>query len=172
MGKKEAYRLQTLFGIREREKEEAEEVYAQAMKALQKIQEEHAQMESHLKTMVFAREERREGYAEKTRQGELTIDQIRANDRHIDRLKAEESAYQVQIHRHQEEVDEVAHVAEEKKKLMVEATQAFKALEKHKEKWIKEKKREAMLKAEMTAEDISQAQYFSRLVESKEKKRG
>ena len=47
---------------------------------------------------------------------------------------------------------------------MLEATKSFKALEKHKEKWQKEVKREQMLKEKEDAlEDILKAQYFAQL---------
>ena len=46
---------------------------------------------------------------------------------------------------------------------MLEATKSFKALEKHKEKWQKEVKREQMLKEEDALEDVAQAQYFAQL---------
>ena len=165
MAKGPAYRLQVLFEMREKAKAEAEELYAEKKKLvvieLQKMDE----MREHLKGMVQKRQDKKAEYAERTRQGEYTINQIQANDRHIEKMKQQEAAYQVEIDRQQERIEEAERVAAEAMDLVVKATQDFKALEKHKEKWQKQVKREAMLKEEDAVEDIAQAQYFKKLLE-------
>jgi hypothetical protein len=114
--------------------------------------------------MVQKRADRKADYAERTRRGEYTVNQIQANDRHIDKMKHQEAAYQVEIDRQQERVVEAERVAEEAMALVVKATQDYKALEKHKEKWAKQVKRELMMKEEEAVEDIAQAQYFKQLL--------
>jgi hypothetical protein len=164
MAKGPAYRLQVLFEMREKAKDQAEEVYAEKKKLVVVEQKKLAEMKDELKAMVQRRQDRKADYAERTRRGEYTINQIQANDRHIEKMKQQEAAYQVEIDRQQERVVEAERVADEAMQLLVKATQEFKALEKHKEKWQKQVRRELMMKEEETVEDIAQAQYFQRLL--------
>jgi hypothetical protein len=164
MAKGPAYRLQVLFEMREKAKVEAEELYAEKKKLVVVEQKKLDDMKQTLKDMVQKRADRKADYAERTRRGEYTVNQIQANDRHIDKMKHQEAAYQVEIDRQQERVVEAERVAEEAMALVVKATQDYKALEKHKEKWAKQVKRELMMKEEEAVEDIAQAQYFKQLL--------
>ena len=164
MAKGPAYRLQVLFEMREKAKVEAEELYAEKKKLVVVEQKKLDDMKQTLKDMIQKRTDRKADYAERTRRGEYTVNQIQANDRHIDKMKQQEAAYQVEIDRQQERVVEAERVAEEAMNLVVKATQDYKALEKHKEKWAKQVKRELMMKEEEAVEDIAQAQYFKQLL--------
>jgi hypothetical protein len=164
MAKGPAYRLQVLFEMREKAKLEAEELYAEKKKLVAVEQKKLDDMKQTLKDMVQKRADRKAEYAERTRRGEYTVNQIQGNDRHIDKMKQQEAAYQVEIDRQQERVVEAERVAEEAMALVVKATQDYKALEKHKEKWAKQVKRELMMKEEEAVEDIAQAQYFKKLL--------
>lgn len=167
MAKLPAYRLQALFDIREKEKDKAEEFYAEKKRAVAEQQKVLDGMKQKLRDMVAFREDKKREYVEKMRSGELNVTQIQANDRHIDRLKHEEQAYQVEISRQGERVKEAEAEAEDAMQAMLKATQDFKALEKHKEKWLKQVKRELALKEEDQLEDIAQAQYFQRLLDER-----
>ncbi len=164
MAKGPAYRLQVLFEMREKAKVEAEELYAEKKKLVVVEQKKLDDMKQTLKDMIQKRTDRKADYAERTRRGEYTVNQIQGNDRHVDKMKQQEAAYQVEIDRQQERVVEAERVAEEAMALVVKATQDFKALEKHKEKWAKQVKRELMMKEEDAVEDIAQAQYFKQLL--------
>lgn len=164
MAKGPAYRLQVLFEMREKAKDAAEEVYAAKKKLVVVEQKKLEDMKLHLKEMIQKRVDRKADYSERTRRGEYTINQIQANDRHIEKMKQQEAAYQVEIDRQQERVVEAERVAAEAMQLLVKATQEFKALEKHKEKWQKQVRRELMQKEEEQVEDIAQAQYFKKLL--------
>jgi two-component SAPR family response regulator len=94
----------------------------------------------------------------------MTIHAIQANDRHIDKLKLEEQAFQIEIVRQGERLNEAQAEANDAMQAMLKATQDYKALEKHKEKWQKQIKRELTLKEEDAAEDIAQAQYFQKML--------
>ena len=170
MAKLPKYRLQALFDIREKEKEEKEDLYAQAMRAVAEEERRLEDMKEHLKSMKDARVAKKQEYSDRMAEGALNIDQIRANDRHLDRMKQEEAAYLVDINRQKEAIVEAEDAAELAKEEMLKATQDFKALEKHKEKWIKQVKRELALKEEDAVEDIAQAQYFARMLEERGEK--
>ena len=125
-------------------------------------------MKQTLRDMAAFRQSKKEEYAEKMRAGDLNINGIQANDRHIEKLKQEEQAYQVEIQRQAERVNEAQSEADDAMEAMLKATQEFKALEKHKEKWIKQVKREVTLKEEDAADEIAQAQYFKRMADERE----
>ncbi len=165
MAKSPAYRLQVLYEMREKKKKEAEEAYAEKRRKVVEEERKLDEMRQKLREMVQMRQNKKAEYAERTRMGEYTVSQIQQNDRHIERLKQQEEAYQVDIDRQQERVQEAERIAAEAMEVVVKCTQDFKALEKHKEKWLKQVKRERMLKEEMAAEDIAQAQYFQKLLE-------
>jgi YscO-like protein len=163
MAQKPKYRLGVLFDIREKAKKAAEDDYAAAQKRVVEEQKKLDGMRQHLREMEQARELRRREYADRMRTGELSINQIQGNDRHLDRMKAEEQAYLVDISRQQEVLVETQALAETKKEAMIKATQDFKALEKHREKWDKKVRYDMMQQEEAAAEDIAQAQYFAKL---------
>jgi flagellar export protein FliJ len=168
MARQPPYRLQALYDLREKAKEEAEEHYAEKRRAVAEQEKILDDMKQQLRDMAAAREARKHEYAEKMRSGELNVNQINANDRHIEKLKQEEQAFQVEIQRQGERVREAEAEAEEAMQAMLAATQELKALEKHKEKWLKQVKREQMLKEEDAADDIAQAQYFQRMREDRD----
>jgi two-component SAPR family response regulator len=158
------YRLQVLFNLREKAKTEAEEFYAEKKKKVAEEQRKLDDMKQHLRDMVGFREQKKIEYTEKMRGGAMTIHAIQANDRHIDKLKLEEQAFQIEIVRQGERLNEAQAEANDAMQAMLKATQDYKALEKHKEKWQKQIKRELTLKEEDAAEDIAQAQYFQKML--------
>src|SRR5688572_22862113 len=123
MAKGPAYRLQVLFEMREKAKVAAEEVYAEKKKLVVVEQKKLEEMKNHLKEMIQKRQERKADYAERTRRGEYTISQIQANDRHIEKMKQQEAAYQVEIDRQQERLQEAERIADEALQAVVKATQ-------------------------------------------------
>lgn len=169
MAKQPNYRLQTLFDIREKEKNQAEDFYAQKKKAEHEEQAKLESMKQKHADMIQFREDKKIEYADKIRAGGMNINQINAGDRHIARLKEEEVAYLGEIDKQKEALKKAQREAQDAMDLMLEATKAFKALEKHKEKWQKEVKREQRLKEEDAMDDVAQAQYFAQLNEQKSK---
>lgn len=159
---KPEYRLETLFGIRERKKKDAEDAYATAMKAKVAEEKKLAEMKEELKRMHKAREARRIEYADKAARGECNVRQIQGNATQIDRMKEKEGAYRMEIEKQKEAIKAAEAVVEEKKQALILATQDFKALEKHKEKWTAEVKREAMLKEEDQMDDLAQSTHLKR----------
>ena len=100
MARSPAYRLQVLFEMREKKKKEAEEIYAEKKRKVAEEQKKLDEMRQKLKEMVAMRQTKKADYAERTRMGEFTVSQIQGNDRHIERLRQTEAAYQVDIDLH------------------------------------------------------------------------
>jgi len=162
MAKLPDYRLQVLFEMREKKKKESEDEYAEAQKA--KIAEEKKleEMKLELERMKQAREDKRLEYADRSAKGEFNVTQMQGNMRHLDRMKEKEGAYKMDMERQKDAIRAAERVVDEKKELMILATQDFKALEKHKETWTKEVKREIQLKEEDVMEDVAQTIFLAR----------
>ncbi len=151
------YRLKTLYEMREKAKKAAEDAFAEAQKELNAEQTRLDEMKAELAAKVEYRENKAQEYTSKAAAGELNIHAITSGHRHVERLKEEEAAYEVEIDKQRERLQEAEKVVEKKREEMVKASQEFKALEKHKEKWEKKTKREIRLKEEDNADDISQS---------------
>jgi hypothetical protein len=167
MAKKKDYRLQVLYEMREKGKKEAEEFYAEKKKKTAEEEKKYQEMQQTLEDMIAHREGKKNEYAESLRSGGINIQAVQANDRHIDRLKKEKEAYAVEIDQQHEKVEIAKGEEEEAMQAMLKATQDYKALEKHKEKWAEQVKKEIMAKEEDAAEDVAQAQYFARMMEER-----
>src|SRR5688500_7787498 len=123
------YRLQTLFDMRDKAKKEAEDEYAEAMKAKVAEEKKLEEMKAELERMIQAREQKRLEYAERAAKGEYNVNQIQNNHRHIDRMKEKEGAFKMEIEKQKEAIKRAEEVVEEKKQAMIQATQDYKALE-------------------------------------------
>ena len=153
------YNLQTLLEIREREKGEAENAFADAQKILLREQKRKEEMEQELEKMVLRREEKRKEYAEKQMRGEMSTQAVISGNHYIERLKEEEVNQQEVIASQQRVVEDKERGVERAREAMIKATQDLKALQKHKEKWEKEVKKELAAKEENELDDLSQAAF-------------
>ena len=151
------YRPQTLLELRERAKKDAEEVFAQA---LQQLAEEEARLreeEENLERMIEDRHRRREEYARKLASGEMKVTDQSNAYRYIERLKEKEVEQQTVIDAQKEQVREAEKEVKRAQDALVLANQELKALEKHKEKWEEEVKRERMLREENAMDELGQS---------------
>jgi flagellar export protein FliJ len=155
------YRLQTLLGIRERAEEAAKEVFANAMNALAREQKAQADMEDELQRMIADRKRRREEYSQKLASGEMKITDQSAAYRYIDRLKEKEAEQAAKIDAQKEVVREAEKAVKRAQDALIVATQDLKALEKHKEKWIEEVKRDRAMREEDQMDEIGQTIFNS-----------
>jgi flagellar export protein FliJ len=153
------YRLQALLGIRERAEESAKEAFAQAVSALHHEQQLQKQMEDELERMIEDRKRRREEYSQKLASGEMKVTDQSSAYRFIERLKEREAEQQARIDGQKEVVREAEKLVKRAQDALVVATQDLKALQKHKEKWEAEVRRERMLKEEDNLDEIAQTIY-------------
>ena len=157
------YRLQTLLEIRERTKKAAEEDFARAMRALAEEQEKLKGEEETLDKMIEDRHRRRDEYARKLTSGEMKITEQSNTHRYIERLKERELDQQTIIDAQKEQVREAEREVERAQEALVLATQELKALEKHKEKWAEEVRRERMMREEGAMDELGQAIFQKQL---------
>lgn len=150
------YRLQTLLEIRERAEEEAKENFARAQQMLNQEQQYLAQLEQELEDMIAERNRRRREYADKLAAGEMKISEQSGANRYIARMKEAEGEQQTRIDSQKEQVREAEKYAQQMQHALIIASQELKALQKHKEKWQEERRRERMMKEEEMLDEIAQ----------------
>lgn len=156
MAKLPQYRLQTLLEMRERAEEEAKNAFAEAMSLLHQEEAFLKELQDELERMVEDRKRRRQEYADKLASGEMKITDQSAAYRFIDRMKEMEQEQQGRIDAQREAVREAEKVVKRAQEALVVASQELKALEKHKEKWAEEVKKERMAKEEAVMDEIGQ----------------
>lgn len=156
------YRLEALLGIRERAEEQAKEVFASATSALAKEKQLQKDMEDELQRMIDDRKRRREEYSQKLASGEMKVTDQSSAYRFIERLKEREAEQQVRIDAQKEQVREAEKVLKRAQDALIQATQDLKALQKHKEKWWEEVKKERAMREEDNLDEIAQTIYNQR----------
>ena len=156
------YRLQTLLEIRERTEEEAKQVFAEAMSQLHAEPQTLQEMKDELERMIEERKRRREEYANKLASGEMKVTDQSAAYRFIDRLKEKEVEQKGRIDGQRENVREAEKQVKRAQDALITATQDLKALQKHKEKWAEQVKKERAMKEADMLDEIAQTIYQQR----------
>jgi flagellar export protein FliJ len=156
MPKQPDYRLQALLEIRERAKEEAEHQLGEALAAHKAELDKQQQMEQELERMVARREQRKREYAEKQMRGEMSAQDVIGANTYIERLREQEEAQKQAIEGQKAIVAEKQQQVDLARQNLVKATQDLKALEKHKEKFIEDWKKEMQGKEEEAMDELAQ----------------
>lgn len=156
------YRLQTLLEIRERAEEEAKQVFAAAMAQLKQEQDTLQEMKDELERMIADRHRRREEYAQKLASGEMKVTDQAAAYRFIDRLKEKEVEQKGRIDAQRENVREAEKQVKRAQDALIQATQDLKALQKHKENWETQVKKERAAREADMLDEIAQTIYQQR----------
>ncbi|MBI5508836.1 MAG: hypothetical protein HY903_08795 [Deltaproteobacteria bacterium] len=156
MAVKPEYRLAALLKIRERKKEAAEHYLAECMKKLKAEVDRLKQMEEELERMIARRKAKAREYAEKTMRGEMSAQDAVSANLFIDRLKELEEAQKNAIEGQKAVVAQREEDVKGARSDLVKAEQELKALEKHKEKWLEQVKKEAEAKQEEIQDEVAQ----------------
>lgn len=150
------YRLQTLLGMRERAEQDAKDAFGLAQAALREQERKLKEHEDELQRMVEDRKRRREDYSKKLASGEMKVTDQSAAYRYIERLKDRETEQKFKIEAQREQVRNAEKDLKRAQDALIVATQDLKALEKHKEKWAAELKKERALREEDQLDEIGQ----------------
>ena len=159
---KPKYRLQTLLEIRERTEKEKKDQLAEAKKIHRQEQQKAEDLRKEHQEMKDRRVAQAEENARKGQSGEMGIEKFLAAERYVKRLDQEIEDFKSVIKEQDKKVifaeQEVEWATEE----LIKATQEYKALEKHKEKWETQYKKEMQAKEELKQEEISMAMFLFR----------
>jgi flagellar export protein FliJ len=162
MAVKPDYRLEALRKLRERKKEETERILGEKLAALKKEQDRQREMEEELERMIAKREAKMREYAEKSMKGMMSAQEVVGANVYIERLKEQEEAQKNAIEGQKQVVAQKKEEVDEARKAVVIATQDLKALEKHKEKWAQEVKKEMEAREEAVMDEIAQTIFLGR----------
>jgi flagellar export protein FliJ len=113
-------------------------------------------MKEELQRKIKFRERKKAEYAEQMMRGELSVTASMNANNYIKRLREEEIAFENLIEEQKAVVAEHEGIVAEKRELMIEAHKQLKALEKHKEKFLEQAKKELQAKEEDALDEIAQ----------------
>lgn len=155
------YRLQTLLELRERKKEEAERHLGACISALEAEKQRLVVLERELERMIARRETKKREYAEKAMRGDLVARAAMDANAYLERLKEHEEAQRDTIASQVGVIEQKKEVVAESRQLLVVAHQELKALEKHREKWQEEARKEREAKEEAALDEVAQTLFFA-----------
>jgi flagellar export protein FliJ len=156
------YRLQTLLEMRERAKEDAEQAFAEAMTALAKEKAALKTLQEDLERRKAERKAKIAAYLQEVMAKGVQAGGLSSLNRFEDRLKDEEAQVGLEIERQDLAVKDAEKVVDEKRFAMAEAAKELKAIEKHKEKWVKQVRTERDMREELSQEEIGNALFLAR----------
>ncbi|WP_338867508.1 flagellar assembly protein FliH [Myxococcus stipitatus] len=156
------YRLQTLLDMRARAKEEAEQAFSDAIKALEREKAELQRLMEELERRKRERKEKVAAYLKEVMAKGAGINGMNMMGRFEERLKDEEAQVALEVERQREAVKVAERVVEQRRREMAEAAKELKAIEKHKETWQKQVKYERQQREELNQEEIGNALFLAR----------
>lgn len=150
------YRLQALYDIKERKEKEAKDEFARTQQALREQERLLLEAQEELERMIEDRKRRREDYSQKLASGEMKITDQSSAYRFIERLKEKEKEQEFKIEAQREAVRNAEKEVKRAQDALIIATQELKALQKHKENWLAQWKKEMAQKEEDNLDEIGQ----------------
>lgn len=156
------YRLQTLLEMRERTEEEAKQAFSDAMKALAKEKEALVKLEEDLERRKAARKQKVQEFLADVMKKGVGANGIGQMNRFEDRLKDEEKQVALDIERQKETVRQAEQLVELRRMEMADAAKEKKAIEKHKDNWKAEVKKERQAREELNQEEIGNTLHLQR----------
>ncbi|NBD08642.1 MULTISPECIES: flagellar assembly protein FliH [Corallococcus] len=156
------YRLQVLLDMREKAKEEAERAFSDAIKALEKEKQEQVRLEAELERRRKERKAKVAEYFQQLMAKGAGINGMNMMGRFEERLKDDEAQVALQIEHQKEVVRTAARLVEQRRMLMAEAAKELKAIEKNKETFQKQVRKERQEREELNQEEIGNALFLAR----------
>lgn len=163
-----AYRLQTVLEIRERAEEAAKQAFAGAARALSTAQEELTRLEVDLEQRKVARQVRIKAHLDEVMaRGVTGLKSLTLMNRFEQRLKDEEAEVALDIERQKDVVKAAEKVLAQRRQEMSEAATEKKAIEKHKDKWSAQIRKDRDDREQIVQEEIGSALFLARSRRSK-----
>jgi len=156
------YRLQVLLEMRERAKEEAENAFSDAVKALEKEKAELKRLEEDLASRKAERKQKVKEYLDQVMAKGAGIKGLTMMNRYEERLKDEEAQVALEIERQKEAIKVAERLVEQRRREMAEAAKDLKAIEKHKETFQKQIRAERQAREELNQEEIGNTLFLMR----------
>jgi YscO-like protein len=157
------YRLQALLDIRTKAEDEAKDAFSMAIKAHEKEKQVLIKMNQDLERRKVERKAKVQAFLQDVTAKGGGIAGFQQMGRFEQRLKDEEAQVCLDIERQKEAVTQAEKLVEQRRVEMAEAAKEKKAIEKHKEEWVKQVRKERMQKEEMNQEEIGNTLHLQRV---------
>jgi len=156
------YRLEVLVEMRERAKEQAEQAFSDAIKALEKEKKELQRLMEDLERRKRERKAKVAAYLQEVMAKGAGINGLNLMGRYEERLKDEEAQVALDIERQKEAIKVAEKLVEQRRREMADAAMELKAIEKHKETWQKQLRAERQAREELNQEEIGNTLFLMR----------
>lgn len=157
------YRLQALLDIRTRAEDEAKEAFSEAVRAAEKERQALAAMQQELERKKVERKAKVAAFlAEVTAKG-AGVTGFQQMGRFEQRLKDDEAQLALEIERQKEMVVQAEKLVEQRRQEMADAAREKKAIEKHRDTWKAQVRKERMAREEMNQEEIGNTLHLQRV---------
>jgi flagellar export protein FliJ len=155
MAEKEPYRLEAVLTLRQRAEDEAKEELARKLRALRA---EEKELQNRKDALAAHQRKRAEWIREQTQSMGKggAAQEIQRMNRYGERLRDEEQRIADRIPPQEEKVEEAKAAVEVARLALVEAQKQKKAIETHKEDWIRQKKKDREAREELQMDEIGQ----------------
>lgn len=157
------YRLQALLDIRIRAEDEAKEAFSAAVKALEKEKQALVTMQKDLERKKAERKAKVAAFLQEVTAKGGGIGGFQQMNRFEQRLKDDEAQLALEIERQKEMVVQAEKLVERRRAEMADAAKEKKAIEKHRDNWKAEVRKERMAKEEMNQEEIGNTLHLQRM---------
>ncbi len=157
------YRLQALLDIRIKAEDEAKEAFSQALRALEAEKKKLVEMQNELTRRKTERKAKVQAFLEEVTAKGGGITGFQQMNRFEQRLKDEEAQLGLEIDRQKEAVTQAEQLVEQRRAEMAEAATQKKAIEKHKDTWKAQVKKERQDREDMASEEVGNTLHLARV---------
>jgi type III secretion system (T3SS) protein YscO len=156
------YRLQIVLDKRQKIKEDAEKNLAEAQQAVIAEQKKEQECVDEVEKAKQRKEDEKKELNKKTMEGLLSIEKIKMGKEFLKTLDFEIKKAQDKLEQQRLKVQEAKDFVEKRRAELVEATKEFQAIEKHKQKWHEQLKKEMEAKEQEEQEEIGNVLFLQR----------
>lgn len=161
------YRLQALLDIREKAEKAAKDAFSEAVKALEGEKKKLEQAKQKLERMKVERKAKVQAFLDEMTKKGGGITGFQQMGRFENKLKDDEAQQGLEIERQKEAVTQAEQLVEQRRAEMAQAATDKKAIEKHKDTWKKEVRKELQMKEELNQEEIGNTLFLQRQMQGK-----
>ena len=158
------YRLQIILDKRQKAKEDAEKALGEAQKALEVEKQKEAQCVQAVADAKQRKEDAKTELNQKILDGKLSIEKIRMGKDHLKSLDFEIKKAEQKLEEQRVRVKEAEQFIEQRRNELLEKTKDFQAIEKHKEKWKENIKKELDNAEQNEQEEIGNVLFLARKI--------
>lgn len=158
------YRLQIVLDKRQKAKEDAEKSLVEAQKALEAEKQKELQCVQAVEDAKKIKENAKVELNQKIFEGKLSVEKIRMGKDHLKSLDFEIKKAEQKLEEQRVRVREAESFLEQRRTELVEKTKDFQAIEKHKEKWAENLKKEIENAEQNEQEEIGNVLFLARKI--------